>query len=145
MKMFFASMQSLTDPIIISSFLAGAYCGVRGVHGWLLVKVSPGKGCTWRPIAKVDWAKVGQNSDAVLIFGASVMKRSNLKWFGRWCCMVTGAWREQLFFPLLFRQQLWLPINDIPNVLYARDLELDDSQVLWVGAFVAGQWSQKYM
>lgn len=30
MKMFFASMQSLTDPIIISSFLAGAYCGVRG-------------------------------------------------------------------------------------------------------------------
>lgn len=44
--------------------------------------------------------------------------------------MVTGARREQLFFPLLFGQQLWLPRNDIPNVLYARDLELDDSQVL---------------
>lgn len=38
--------------------------------------------------------------------------------------------REQLFSLPLFRQQLCLPINDISNVLYAQDLELDESQVL---------------
>jgi hypothetical protein len=47
-----------------------------------------------------------------------------------------GLGREQLFFfPLLFGQQLWLPKRISQMCCMPGILEVDDSQVLSIGAF----------
>jgi hypothetical protein len=65
------------------------------------------------PLDKLDRARVEPNSDAVLSFGSGANEketiRSDVTDDVTWSRTMLHAWQEQLFFLLLFRQQLWVP------------------------------------